>query len=136
MKSNRKTLLLIFFVSLLNISFGQDINFSQFYDIPMLRNPSLGGIFNGNVQDLEAFARAGGVDVADGGIVAQGGGGAATEPAQPGTTQTIETTTPDVTEETGTPTVEPTPVIDVPISTPISTTPTTPIRRLSLLPSG
>jgi type IX secretion system PorP/SprF family membrane protein len=55
MKSNRKTLLLIFFVSLLNISFGQDINFSQFYDIPMLRNPSLGGIFNGNVRVTSAY---------------------------------------------------------------------------------
>lgn len=29
---------------------GQDINFSQFYELPLLRNPALAGIFNGDVR--------------------------------------------------------------------------------------
>ena len=28
----------------------QDINFSQFYELPLLRNPALAGILNGNVR--------------------------------------------------------------------------------------
>jgi type IX secretion system PorP/SprF family membrane protein len=31
-------------------SFAQDIGFSQFYDQPLLRNPALAGIFNGDVR--------------------------------------------------------------------------------------
>jgi type IX secretion system PorP/SprF family membrane protein len=34
---------------------GQDINFSQFYDLPLLRNPALAGIFNGDVRVTSGF---------------------------------------------------------------------------------
>jgi type IX secretion system PorP/SprF family membrane protein len=34
---------------------AQDINFSQFYDLPMLRNPSLAGIFTGDVRITTGF---------------------------------------------------------------------------------
>jgi type IX secretion system PorP/SprF family membrane protein len=33
----------------------QDINFSQFYELPLLRNPALAGIFNGNVRFTAAY---------------------------------------------------------------------------------
>lgn len=33
----------------------QDINFSQFYELPLLRNPALAGIFNGNVRFTGAY---------------------------------------------------------------------------------
>ena len=34
---------------------GQDINFSQFYELPMLRNPALAGIFNGDFRLTAAY---------------------------------------------------------------------------------
>lgn len=34
---------------------AQDINFSQFYELPLLRNPSLAGFFNGNIRATSAF---------------------------------------------------------------------------------
>ncbi len=34
---------------------GQDINFSQFYELPMLRNPSLAGIFAGDYRFTAAY---------------------------------------------------------------------------------
>ena len=34
---------------------SQDINFSQFYELPLLRNPGLAGIFNGDVRVTSAF---------------------------------------------------------------------------------
>ncbi|MEI7471139.1 MAG: PorP/SprF family type IX secretion system membrane protein [Chitinophagaceae bacterium] len=34
---------------------GQDINFSQFYELPMLRNPSLAGIFAGDYRLTTAY---------------------------------------------------------------------------------
>lgn len=34
----------------LNAGGQQDINYSQFYELPLLRNPALAGIFNGNVR--------------------------------------------------------------------------------------
>ncbi len=34
---------------------GQDINFSQFYELPMLRNPALAGIFAGDVRVTSAY---------------------------------------------------------------------------------
>ena len=43
---------------LLLISSGvsaQDINFSQFYDLPLLRNPSLAGLFAGDIRITAAF---------------------------------------------------------------------------------
>ena len=33
----------------------QDINFSQFYELPLLRNPALAGIFKGNVRYTAAY---------------------------------------------------------------------------------
>ena len=44
--------LVLFFV---NVIFAQDINFSQFYDIPILRNPALAGIFNGDIRVTSAY---------------------------------------------------------------------------------
>ena len=46
------------FVCLLLISgvaSGQDINFSQFYDLPLLRNPALAGLFQGDIRVTAAF---------------------------------------------------------------------------------
>lgn len=34
---------------------AQDIHFSQFYELPMLRNPALAGIFNGNFRVTAAY---------------------------------------------------------------------------------
>jgi type IX secretion system PorP/SprF family membrane protein len=34
---------------------AQDINFSQFYDLPLLRNPALAGIFTGDVRVTSGF---------------------------------------------------------------------------------
>lgn len=34
---------------------GQDINFSQFYELPMLRNPALAGIFSGDIRITAAY---------------------------------------------------------------------------------
>lgn len=34
---------------------SQDINFSQFYELPLLRNPGLAGIFNGDIRVTSAF---------------------------------------------------------------------------------
>src|ERR1700741_3175188 len=31
-------------------TFGQDIHFSQFFEAPLLRNPSLSGIFSGDIR--------------------------------------------------------------------------------------
>jgi type IX secretion system PorP/SprF family membrane protein len=33
----------------------QDIHFAQFYELPLLRNPSLAGIFNGNIRFTAAY---------------------------------------------------------------------------------
>ncbi|MFM2326936.1 MAG: hypothetical protein RIR31_1138 [Bacteroidota bacterium] len=55
MKSTKK-ILLLFVVSLLaKFAIGQDINFSQFYDLPLLRNPSLAGIFSGDIRITSAY---------------------------------------------------------------------------------
>ncbi len=46
----------IFFLLITLISQAQqDINFSQFYELPLLRNPALAGIFNGNVRFTAAY---------------------------------------------------------------------------------
>lgn len=36
-------------------SFSQDVNFSQFYKLPLLRNPALSGIFKGDIRVTSAF---------------------------------------------------------------------------------
>ncbi|MBC7536887.1 MAG: PorP/SprF family type IX secretion system membrane protein [Ferruginibacter sp.] len=43
------------FLLVAKCSFGQDVNFSQFYDLPMLRNPALAGIFTGDVRFTSAY---------------------------------------------------------------------------------
>jgi type IX secretion system PorP/SprF family membrane protein len=37
------------------VVFGQDINFSQFYEMPLLRNPALTGTFRGDVRGVAAY---------------------------------------------------------------------------------
>lgn len=41
------TLISLFFIT---VGFAQDLNFSQFYQLPLLRNPALCGIFNGDIR--------------------------------------------------------------------------------------
>ncbi len=36
-------------------SYGQDINFSQFYELPLLRNPALAGLYKGDFRATAAF---------------------------------------------------------------------------------
>lgn len=38
-----------------NNAWGQDINFSQFYELPLLRNPALAGIFSGDYEVTTAY---------------------------------------------------------------------------------
>jgi type IX secretion system PorP/SprF family membrane protein len=47
----------LLFIMLLGSNFatGQDINFSQFYELPLLRNPALAGIFSGDYRVTSAF---------------------------------------------------------------------------------
>jgi type IX secretion system PorP/SprF family membrane protein len=49
-KKNIRTTLTILFVSMQTILHAQDIHFSQFFETPLLRNPSLAGIFTGDVR--------------------------------------------------------------------------------------
>src|SRR6476661_6383105 len=37
------------------ITGAQDINFSQFYELPLLRNPALAGLYNGDMRLTSAF---------------------------------------------------------------------------------
>src|SRR5947209_1368176 len=43
-------ILLFFTINLFVSGFSQDLTFSQFYEMPMLRNPSLAGLFNGDIK--------------------------------------------------------------------------------------
>ena len=52
---NRKLILLAFAIGLFRFSNGQDINFSQFYELPLLRNPALAGTYRGDVRVTTAF---------------------------------------------------------------------------------
>lgn len=47
-------LLTIVICSLVDVK-AQDINFSQFYELPLLRNPALAGIYRGDVRATSAF---------------------------------------------------------------------------------
>ena len=47
--------ILLFLINSLAAHAQQDINFSQFYELPLLRNPALAGIFNGNVRFTAAY---------------------------------------------------------------------------------
>jgi type IX secretion system PorP/SprF family membrane protein len=55
MKSIIKIMLLMTVILLSKPLFSQDINFSQFYDLPLLRNPSLAGIFAGDIRITSAY---------------------------------------------------------------------------------
>src|SRR5436190_21584597 len=55
MKPCKIALLILVFISLTKTSFCQDVNFSQFYDIPLLRNPALAGIFTGDIRITGAY---------------------------------------------------------------------------------
>ena len=46
---------LIAFCLMQGVLKAQDINFSQFYELPLLRNPGLAGIFNGDIRVTSAF---------------------------------------------------------------------------------
>ena len=51
----RKIILSIVFLAVVLSTQSQDINFSQFYELPLLRNPALGGIFRGDIRAAGAF---------------------------------------------------------------------------------
>lgn len=55
MKKLLKTGLVIYLLLVAHFAKSQDINFSQFYELPLLRNPALAGIFNGDVRVTAAF---------------------------------------------------------------------------------
>jgi type IX secretion system PorP/SprF family membrane protein len=48
--------IIILFVFILNINAkSQDANFSQFYELPLLRNPALAGLYKGDIRATSAF---------------------------------------------------------------------------------
>src|SRR3990170_8464398 len=49
-KAGRHILTMFFIVLLVKSSSAQDIHFSQFFEAPLLRNPSLAGIFTGDIR--------------------------------------------------------------------------------------
>lgn len=51
----KKTFLLAGFMGLMVSGRTQDINFSQFYELPLLRNPALAGMFTGDIRATAAF---------------------------------------------------------------------------------
>ncbi len=55
MKTFYNILIFVFVIVLSKETFGQDVNFSQFYELPMLRNPSLGGVFKGDLRVSSAY---------------------------------------------------------------------------------
>ncbi len=55
MKRYIKTILLFTAIILAKKASSQDINFSQFYDLPLLRNPALAGIFAGDIRVTTAY---------------------------------------------------------------------------------
>ncbi len=52
---HRKTGLLCCLFLASQLGFAQDINFSQFYDLPLLRNPAIAGLFQGDIRATSAF---------------------------------------------------------------------------------
>jgi type IX secretion system PorP/SprF family membrane protein len=46
---------LLVITSLCTMGLSQDINFSQFYELPLLRNPALAGLFTGDLRITSAF---------------------------------------------------------------------------------
>jgi len=55
MKTHLKIQLLFYSLLIANFAKSQDINFSQFYELPLLRNPALAGIFAGDIRATSAF---------------------------------------------------------------------------------
>jgi type IX secretion system PorP/SprF family membrane protein len=55
MKNFLKPLALMSLLLFFEMASGQDINFSQFYDLPLLRNPALAGLFAGDIRITSAF---------------------------------------------------------------------------------
>jgi type IX secretion system PorP/SprF family membrane protein len=55
MKPAKKIFLLVAVSLLAKYANSQDINFSQFYDLPLLRNPSLAGIFAGDIRITSGY---------------------------------------------------------------------------------
>ena len=51
----RKIILNVFLLLPVIMAGAQDINFSQFYELPLLRNPALGGIFRGDMRVAGAY---------------------------------------------------------------------------------
>lgn len=47
--------LVFFFLTFAGSIYAQDINFSQFYELPLLRNPSLAGIYKGDMRITSAY---------------------------------------------------------------------------------
>jgi hypothetical protein len=50
MKSGLKILFIICTLWAASSAHGQDIHFSQFFQAPLLRNPSLAGIYTGDIR--------------------------------------------------------------------------------------
>src|SRR5882757_7156717 len=48
--SYKTTLACLLLTAILSRSYAQDIHFSQFFEAPLLRNPSLAGIFTGDIR--------------------------------------------------------------------------------------
>lgn len=55
MKRRIKYLVIFFLLHYTDNAVCQDINFSQFYEVPMLRNPALAGIFSGDYAITSAY---------------------------------------------------------------------------------
>lgn len=51
----KKNFLVSAFIGFALLAQAQDINFSQFYELPLLRNPALAGLFTGDVRVTSAF---------------------------------------------------------------------------------
>ena len=50
-----KKLIAYIIFSFVNIAIAQDVNFSQFYELPLLRNPALAGLYKGDIRATAAF---------------------------------------------------------------------------------
>ncbi len=53
--SCKKLISILLVVASVNSGIAQDINFSQFYDLPLLRNPALSGIYTGDIRITSGF---------------------------------------------------------------------------------
>lgn len=51
----KKMYILVLMICIHHICMGQDFTFSQFYEQPLLRNPALSGLFNGDIRVSTAY---------------------------------------------------------------------------------